>query len=329
LAMDIDADGRDEVYLPTWYGSNGASVNAGVLHMVSYPTGSSTSEIDSATNATRIDLTSAIGLPTVTPSIYNANMLGIGFGDIDGNGKKNIYVSGIDFGTTGFNVASVEFQGGDKRNPANWTSSLLYRNEPSILASMTIKDSLGKRDTTKTIWAAQVAKMVAAQTDLDGDGLEDILMPYQYWYANPDSVTVTKYTWSGTAYDSTTYKFANAKRWTFRVLERSSSTGVEAKDLTVVTPEDYVLEQNYPNPFNPSTSIRFGLPVKNTISLVIYDMIGREVKTLIAGQEMAKGAYQVEWDGTNNAGTGVASGSYVYTLKFGNFSTSQKMVLVR
>jgi flagellar hook assembly protein FlgD len=46
------------------------------------------------------------------------------------------------------------------------------------------------------------------------------------------------------------------------------------------------------------------------ISLVIYDMTGREVKTLIGSQQMGKGPYQVEWDGTNNAGTGVASGIY-------------------
>ncbi|MBK7258381.1 MAG: T9SS type A sorting domain-containing protein [Ignavibacteriae bacterium] len=90
-----------------------------------------------------------------------------------------------------------------------------------------------------------------------------------------------------------------------------------------------MLEANYPNPFNPSTMIRFSLPAENKISLVVYDMLGREVKTLIGSQEMAKGAYQQEWDGTNNAGQGVASGSYVYTLKFGNFSKSQKMMLVR
>jgi hypothetical protein len=112
------------------------------------------------------------------------------------------------------------------------------------------------------------------------------------------------------------------------MLEWTGATFVPL-DLTVVTPEQYVLEQNYPNPFNPSTAIRFSLPVENKISLIVYDMVGREVKTLIANQQMAKGAYQAEWDGTNNAGNAVASGSYVYTLKFGNFSKSQKMMLVR
>jgi hypothetical protein len=329
LATDIDGDGREEVYLPTWYGTNTLTANPSILHMVSYPVGSSTAEIDSATNVTRIDLSSAIGLPDPTLT-YSADMLGIGYGDIDGNGKKNIYVSGIDFITAGFNIASVEFQGGDKRNPANWVSSVLYKNEPAILASMMIKDSAGSLDTTKTIWAAQVAKMYARETDLDGDGLEDILMPYQGWYNQYcDSVSVTKVTWSGSVYDTTKYKFANSRRWTFRVLERSTATGVEAKDLTVITPEDYALEQNYPNPFNPTTSIRFSLPVDKKISLIVYDMLGKEVKALIAGQDYEKGSHTVTWYGTNNAGRSVASGSYIYTLKYGNFEKSQKMLLVR
>jgi flagellar hook assembly protein FlgD len=58
-------------------------------------------------------------------------------------------------------------------------------------------------------------------------------------------------------------------------------------------------------------------------------MLGQEVKTLVADQEYTSGSHTIAWDGTNNAGESVASGSYVYTLKFGNFQKSQKMMLVR
>jgi len=112
------------------------------------------------------------------------------------------------------------------------------------------------------------------------------------------------------------------------MLEWTGSTFVPI-DIQTVTPDDYVLDANYPNPFNPSTNIRFSLPTDNKISLVVYDMLGREVKTLINGQHMEKGSFVQSWDGTNNAGLQVASGSYVYTLKFGNFNKSQKMMLVR
>jgi hypothetical protein len=148
-----------------------------------------------------------------------------------------------------------------------------------------------------------------------------------------DSVTYRHYSWDTSATPDSwkldsTWKKVNTNATNLRMLEWTGSTFVPF-DLGVVTPDQYVLDANYPNPFNPSTTIRFSLPVENKISLVVYDMLGREVKTLITNQQTAKGAYQAEWDGTNNAGTSVASGSYVYTLKFGNFSKSQKMMLVR
>ena len=87
----------------------------------------------------------------------------------------------------------------------------------------------------------------------------------------------------------------------------------------------YHLSNNYPNPFNPTTNIRFSLPVNKSISLIVYDMLGQEVKTLINKEEFAKGSYEADWNGTNNAGQKVASGNYIYTLKYGNFQKSVKM----
>ncbi len=114
-----------------------------------------------------------------------------------------------------------------------------------------------------------------------------------------------------------------------RVLEYQGTTGFSEETYAFVTPDDYALDQNYPNPFNPSTTIRFSLPVDKKISLVVYDMLGKEVKTLLSDQDYTKGSHTAIWDATNNAGAPVASGSYVYTLKYGNFSKSQKMMLVR
>ncbi|MBU0560794.1 MAG: FlgD immunoglobulin-like domain containing protein, partial [Bacteroidota bacterium] len=89
------------------------------------------------------------------------------------------------------------------------------------------------------------------------------------------------------------------------------------------------LEQNYPNPFNPTTSIRFSLPISKAISIVVYDMLGNEVKTLIDNEEFSKGSYEVTWDGTNSANQKVASGNYIYTMKYGNFSKSVKMTFLK
>ena len=334
IACDIDGDGRDEVYLPTWYGSNTASTHAGVIDMIHYESGSDVSHIDSASNVTTLDLTGVIGAPDPSQA-YSANTLGMGWGDIDGNGKKNIYVSGIYFGgTVGFNLASLEFQGGDKTNPANWTASMLYRGDADALTSMTIKDSLGTVDTTKTPVAIQVAHMFAQKTDLDGDGKEDILLPMQPWFnPTPDSTTITTLTWNGSTsqYDTVTTMVVNPRRRTLRVLEGStvSISGVEEKDFTIIMPDDYKLEQNYPNPFNPSTIIKFALPVQKRISLKVYDLLGKEVRTLIDNQLYQPGTSEVTWDGRDDGGRQVASGTYFYTLIYGNFQKTNKMMLLK
>ncbi len=90
-----------------------------------------------------------------------------------------------------------------------------------------------------------------------------------------------------------------------------------------ITPENYSLMQNYPNPFNPSTKISFSLPKAGDVSLVVFDILGREVATIINNYKSA-GNYTVNFDASN-----LSSGIYFYTLKSGNFTESKKMVLMK
>ena len=76
---------------------------------------------------------------------------------------------------------------------------------------------------------------------------------------------------------------------------------------------DFSLEQNYPNPFNPSTTIRFTIRKKAKVSVVLYDITGREVSTLV-NDERSTGTYDARWTGTSNTGIPVASGTYFYRL---------------
>jgi hypothetical protein len=102
----------------------------------------------------------------------------------------------------------------------------------------------------------------------------------------------------------------------------------------VAVPTSYSLDQNYPNPFNPSTTIRFGLPVAASVRLTVYDALGREIGTLLNGEQSA-GYLTVTWNGTNDAGVRVASGVYFYRLQAqpvnGNapFVELRKMILVK
>jgi hypothetical protein len=88
-------------------------------------------------------------------------------------------------------------------------------------------------------------------------------------------------------------------------------------------PSIFELQQNYPNPFNPSTTIRYGLPSAEQVSLKIYDMLGRQVATLVNARQAA-GRYEA----TFNAAS-LSSGIYIYRLQAGSFSQTSKMMLVK
>ncbi|MFQ6611079.1 MAG: FlgD immunoglobulin-like domain containing protein [Fidelibacterota bacterium] len=96
----------------------------------------------------------------------------------------------------------------------------------------------------------------------------------------------------------------------------------------------YVLMKNYPNPFNPSTTIRFTLPEISAVSLVVYDLMGREIVDLAQGEYQA-GSQQIRWDGRDQNGVPVASGVYFATLESTSkesnesYNSVQKMVLMK
>lgn len=95
-----------------------------------------------------------------------------------------------------------------------------------------------------------------------------------------------------------------------------------------ILPLDYILYQNYPNPFNPSTSVRFEVPVDSKVLIKIYDILGREVKTLFDYQ-VQRGRYTLEWDGLNDAGVRMSSGTYIYRMIANEFVQSKKMLLLK
>lgn len=94
-------------------------------------------------------------------------------------------------------------------------------------------------------------------------------------------------------------------------------------------PERFTLEQNYPNPFNPTTTIRFSLHGRaQQVKLVIYDLLGRVVQVLV-DEVVAAGNQSVIWDGRNQGGFKVASGTYIYKLETRGFVKAHRMVLLK
>ncbi|MFN3386137.1 MAG: alpha-amylase family glycosyl hydrolase [Candidatus Thermochlorobacter sp.] len=94
---------------------------------------------------------------------------------------------------------------------------------------------------------------------------------------------------------------------------------------TKSTPQVFALEQNYPNPFNPTTTIRYQLPQATTVSLKVFDVLGREVATLVNARQAA-GQYSVQFSAGDKA---LSSGVYFYRLQAGNFVETKKMVLIK
>jgi hypothetical protein len=93
-------------------------------------------------------------------------------------------------------------------------------------------------------------------------------------------------------------------------------------------PEVFALHQNYPNPFNPVTTLRYDLPENGMVNITIYDMLGRQVKTLI-NQTQDAGYRSVIWDATNDYGKPVSAGIYLYQIQAGEYMQTKKMVLLK
>ena len=103
-----------------------------------------------------------------------------------------------------------------------------------------------------------------------------------------------------------------------------SVTGIAGDHL----PTQYTLHPNYPNPFNPTTTIAYEIPERAGVSLVIYDVGGREVRRLVS-ESQPRGRHEVTWDGRNASGDPAASGVYFYRLAAGDFVQTRKMILLK
>ena len=103
---------------------------------------------------------------------------------------------------------------------------------------------------------------------------------------------------------------------------KNQITGIDDQG-TLGIPEEYNLAQNYPNPFNPVTKIRYSLPQQSNVSLIVYNILGQEVITLVNEQQPA-GNYEVSFDATNLTG-----GIYLYKIQAGDYSDVKKMILMK
>jgi hypothetical protein len=96
----------------------------------------------------------------------------------------------------------------------------------------------------------------------------------------------------------------------------------------IAVPDEFALHQNYPNPFNPVTTIQYDIPVETHVNLIVYDILGREVRMLL-NQTEQPGYKSIRWNGRNNAGQEISAGMYFYRLETTRFVKVHKMVLLK
>jgi len=138
------------------------------------------------------------------------------------------------------------------------------------------------------------------------------------------------------AYSQTYYMniyLKNGTRITYQLTEihridfTNIVSGQHAKGSTQIT-QSFKLLQNYPNPFNPSTIIEYQIPEAGKVEIEIYDITGRLVR-MMENVNHSAGKYQMVWDGLNENGIKVASGLYLYSVKYQNTIHTKKMILIK
>ncbi|MDZ7289002.1 MAG: T9SS type A sorting domain-containing protein [candidate division KSB1 bacterium] len=150
--------------------------------------------------------------------------------------------------------------------------------------------------------------------------------------SNPFEVTVSQ---TGIYKIYGGYKNPNLS-WDSISVRVNATTSVE-QEAPIEMPNGFHLAQNYPNPFFAGaslsakhaalTNISYSLPRATSVSVVVYDLAGREIKRLVDGAQNA-GAHHVQWDGRDAAGNRVAAGTYFYRLQADKFSTARKLMLL-
>ena len=140
---------------------------------------------------------------------------------------------------------------------------------------------------------------------------------YSFTPASTCGTTTTSQTVCNDAVVYNTTNLPSGRRYTFNCL-----VGINPVSQNGI-PTEFKLTQNYPNPFNPTTMIKFSIPKTSLVKLVVYDILGREVRTLVNEQKMP-GYYDISFDASM-----FASGVYFYKLEAGTFTDVKKMVLIK
>ncbi|MGD0338143.1 MAG: FG-GAP-like repeat-containing protein [Bacteroidota bacterium] len=253
----------------------------------------------------------SISLASKVDYTTGSDPLGIAIGDIDGDGKHDVVVTNF-----GSNTISV-FRNTSTSGSVSLASKIDYTagNAPYGIATTDI-DGDGKPDIVVTNFGGNT---VSVLRNTSTSGSVSLASKVDYTTGNsPIDIAITDINGDGKP-DLVT---ANYGSNIISLLRNTVGTvGVESDGQTL--PTHFSLMQNYPNPFNPTTTINYQLPSRSHVTLKVFDILGRDVATLVA-EEKAPGRYTATWNAADLAG-----GVYFYKMSAGSFSETKKLILLR
>jgi hypothetical protein len=215
--------------------------------------------------------------------------------------------------------------------PFDLQQMYVYTRE-SVLSDFALTDSLLKgmsiessawNPATGNLWVSNDVRGLAHHTHLTWfavDVTTKALVDSFTWQPNDNEGELARaidFSPDGTIAYAGTFEVSTAK------IQKFINGEVSVEKLTGVLPTQFELNQNYPNPFNPTTTISFEMPKDGMVRLEIYDILGREVKSLINEYKQA-GSYKITFDAAE-----LTSGTYIYTLRAGRYQESKKMTVLK
>ncbi|MSS72239.1 MAG: DUF5011 domain-containing protein [Candidatus Latescibacteria bacterium] len=201
-------------------------------------------------------------------------------------------------------------------------------NEAALRSLLTQAIALGGFPATD----GQVLKLVSTRRGRDDDDDDDGESGYQYGFdgtlrltsAKGPGIKLVAFATDASGNRSTVVEVLPMKPKAKKGQALLAKVGEDAP----AAPEAFGLDQSYPNPFNPSTTIRYGLPEASNVSLVVYNILGQQVRRLVSGAQ-GPGYHAAVWDGRDEAGRLAATGMYIYRLQAGAFVQVKKMLMAK
>ena len=326
---DSDGDGKHEIAFFSWNSGNmfiaeatGANTYAAPdsgeyvrFGSSSFP-GNTAGKDDFSFNPTAIDM-DGDGKDEIYVTGYYTQNLYV-YADKDGDAMKigadevSLVARGHRFGLTAVNSVKDHGAGYFNMSPYGVPTLFAGGNSGSELAKITLRaDSsvLGGESSWDVVRYDTKAgggfnNKPVAGVDFDRDGKGEVVLAFQAVDDGGTYIQIMEYS------------------------ESSVKLSVE-RELTIITPEDYKLSQNYPNPFNPTTSIQYTLPMRDKITITIYNMLGQEVVRLMDNEEKPAGTYQLTWNGMDKNGAQVSSGMYFYSMRSPHMQKTMRMTFLK